>query len=45
MIDGVNLTKVHCKYIWKCHNEPGWQARDQLDKVGFNARVQTSSWK
>jgi hypothetical protein len=18
---GVNLTKVHCKHVWKCHNE------------------------
>jgi hypothetical protein len=22
---GVNLTKVHCKLIWKCHNETSVQ--------------------
>jgi predicted DNA-binding antitoxin AbrB/MazE fold protein len=21
MMEGVNLTKVHYKYVWKCHNE------------------------
>jgi hypothetical protein len=22
MVVEVNLTKVHCKHIWKCHREP-----------------------
>jgi hypothetical protein len=21
MMEGVNVTKLHCKHIWKCHNE------------------------
>jgi hypothetical protein len=21
IMEGVNVTKVHCKHIWKCHNE------------------------
>jgi hypothetical protein len=22
MMVGINLTIVHCKHIWNCHNEP-----------------------
>jgi hypothetical protein len=23
-VEGVNLSKIHCKYFCKCHNVPGY---------------------
>jgi hypothetical protein len=33
--DGVSLTKVHCKHIWKCHNEILLYSEYMLIKMFF----------